>query len=182
MSKSKKLGVIKSIAILVIICLVTSGALAVVNSYTAPVIQAASEERENQARQSVMPDATDFEQLDVKDLPDGVVSVYQGKDSSGKTAGYVFTVEGKGFGGTISVMCAIDNDGTILNCSTLDVSGETATLGGKTANPEYTDQYQGKDKSLDGVNAISGATITSTAYRGCVEKAFAAYELVKEAA
>ena len=111
-----------------------------------------------------------------------MVSVYQGKDSSGATAGYVFTVEGKGFGGTISVMCAIDNDGTILNCSTLDVSGETATLGGKTANPEYTDQYQGKDKSLDGVNAISGATITSTAYRGCVEKAFAAYELVKEAA
>ena len=51
MSKSKKLGVIKSIAILVIICLVTSGALAVVNSYTSPVIQAAAEERENQARQ-----------------------------------------------------------------------------------------------------------------------------------
>ena len=114
MSKSKKLGVIKSIVILVVICLVTSGALAVVNSYTSPVIQAASEERENQARQSVMPDATDFEQLDVKDLPDGVVSVYQGKDSSGATAGYVFTVEGKGFGGTISVMCAIDNDGTIF--------------------------------------------------------------------
>ena len=69
-----------------------------------------------------------------------------------------------------------------LNCSTLDVSGETATLGGRTANPEYTDQYKGQDKSLSGVNAISGATITSTAYRGCVEKAFAAYELVKEAA
>ena len=103
MSKSKKLGVIKSIAILVIICLVTSGALAVVNSYPSPVIQAAAEERENQARQSVMPDATDFEQLDVKNLPDGVVSVYQGKDSSGATAGYVFTVEGKGFGGTIQV-------------------------------------------------------------------------------
>ena len=85
MSKSKKLGVIKSIAILVIICLVTSGALAVVNSYTSPVIQAAAEERENQARQSVMPDATDFEQLDVKNLPDGVVCMcnysYQHEDS-----------------------------------------------------------------------------------------------------
>ena len=181
MSKSKKFSVIKSIAILVIICLVTSGALAVVNSYTAPVIQSAAEERENQARQAVMPDATDFEQVDASDLPEGVVSVYQGKDDSGATTGYVFTVNGKGFGGTISVMCAIGNDGTILNCSTLDVSGETATLGGKTANPEYTDQYQGKDQSLDGVNAISGATITSTAYRGCVERAFAAYELVKEA-
>ena len=149
MSKSKKLGVIKSIAILVIICLVTSGALAVVNSYTAPVIQAASEERENQARQSVMPDATDFEQLNVKDLPDGVVSVYQGKDSSGKTAGYVFTVEGKGFGGTISVMCAIDNDGTILNCSTLDVSGETA-------NPGRQDCKSGIHRPVPGQGQVLG--------------------------
>ena len=65
--------------------------------------------------------------------------------------------------------------------STLDVSSETKTLGGKTANLEYTDQYTGQDASLAGVNAISGATITSTAYRGCVETAFESYELVKEA-
>lgn len=149
MSKSKKLGVIKSIAILVIICLVTSGALAVVNSYTSPVIQAAAEERENQARQSVMPDATDFEQLDVKNLPDGVVSVYQGKDSSGATAGYVFTVEGKGFGGTISVMCAIDNDRHHLNCSTLDVSGEIRHPGGQ-------DRKSGIHRPVPGQGQILG--------------------------
>ncbi|MFQ8767254.1 MAG: hypothetical protein ACLR8U_12670 [Oscillospiraceae bacterium] len=29
---------------------------------------------------------------------------------------------------------------------------------------------------------MSGATITSTAYKGCVQTAFAAYETVKEAA
>ena len=63
----------------------------------------------------------------------------------------------------------------------IDVSSETKTLGGKTANPEYTDQYTGQDASLAGVNAISGATITSTAYRGCVETAFAAFETIKEA-
>ena len=55
------------------------------------------------------------------------------------------------------------------------------TLGGQTANKSYTGQYTGQDASLSGVNAISGATITSTAYRGCVETAFEAYELVKEA-
>ena len=110
-----------------------------------------------------------------------MVSGYRGVDGAGKTAGYVFTVEGKGFDGTISVMCAIGTDGNIINCSTLDVSSETKTLGGQTANPEYTDQYIGQSSALDGVDSISGATITSTAYKGCVETAFAAYELVKEA-
>ena len=55
------------------------------------------------------------------------------------------------------------------------------TLGGQTANESYTGQYAGQDASLSGVSAISGATITSTAYRGCVETAFEAFELVKEA-
>ena len=36
-------------------------------------------------------------------------------------------------------------------------------------------------QNRDVTNAISHATITSTAYRGCVETAFEAYELVKEA-
>lgn len=178
---SKKADVIKSIVVLAVICLVISGALAIVNSFTAPVIENAAAERENQARQAVMPDAASFEPLEQADFPEGVVSGYQGLDSASKTVGYVFTVEGKGFDGTISVMCAIGTDGNILKCSTLDVSSETKTLGGKTANPEYTDQYIGQNSSLDGVDSISGATITSTAYKGCVEKAFAAYELVKEA-
>ena len=178
---SKKADVIKSIVVLAVICLVISGALAIVNSFTAPVIENAAAERENQARQAVMPEAASFEPLKQADFPEGVVSGYQGLDSASETVGYVFTVEGKGFDGTISVMCAIGTDGNIIKCSTLDVSSETKTLGGKTANPEYTDQYIGQNSSLDGVDSISGATITSTAYKGCVEKAFAAYELVKEA-
>ena len=180
MSK-KTVDVIKSIVVLAVICLVISGALAVVNSFTAPVIETAAAERENQARQSVLPEAASFEKLEQAPLPEGVVSGYQGVDSAGQTAGYVFTVEGKGFDGIISVMCAIGTDGNIIKCSTLDVSSETKTLGGKTANPDYTDQYTGQDSSLEGVDSISGATITSTAYKGCVEQAFAAYELVKEA-
>ena len=67
-------------------------------------------------------------------------------------------------------------------CQTLDVSSETKTLGGQTANESYYGQYEGQDSSLSGVQAISGATITSTAYKGCVQTAFAAYETVKEAA
>ena len=145
--KEKK-DIVKSIVVLFVICLVVSAALAVVNSFTAPVSAANATERENAARRAVIPDAADFKTVDLA-LPDGVVSAYEGVDAGGETLGYVFTVEGKGFDGTISVMCAIGTDGKILRVNTLDVSSETKTLGGKTANPEYTDQYTGNSGDND---------------------------------
>ena len=156
----------KSIVVLVVICLLTSAALAVVNHFTAPVSKANAEARAEQARLDAVPE---------------VVSAYLALDEAGSPMSYLFTVEGKGFGGTIQVMCVIGTDGLIRACRTMDVSSETTTLGGQTANESYTGQYTGQDASLSGVNAISGATIASTAYRGCVETAFEAYELVKEA-
>ena len=128
----------KSIVVLVVICLLTSAALAVVNHFTAPVSAANAAAREQQARLDAVPEAASFEPIDLA-LPDGVVGAYTALDASGAPISYLFTVEGKGFGGTIQVLCVI------------------------------------------GVSAISGATITSTAYRGCVETAFEAFELVKEA-
>ena len=127
-----------------------------------------------------VPDAADFAPIEAA-LPDGVVSAYAALDAAGAPTSYLFTVEGKGFGGTIQVLCVIGMDGRIRTCRTMDVSSETTTLGGQTANESYTGQYAGQDASLSGVSAISGATITSTAYRGCVETAFEAFELVKEA-
>ena len=164
---SEKQGIIKAVVVLVVICFVISGALAVVNSFTAPVSKANAEARETAARQG---------------LPENVLSAYVGKASDGSVAGYVITASGKGFGGTIQVMVAISPEGTILRCKTLDVSSETKTLGGQTANESYYGQYEGQDSTLSGVNAISGATITSTAYESCVKAAFEAYETCKEAA
>lgn len=170
----------KSIVVLVVICLLTSAALAVVNHFTAPVSAANAAAREQQARLDAVPEAASFEPIELA-LPDGVVGAYTALDASGTPLSYLFTVEGKGFGGTIQVLCVIGSDGLIRTCRTMDVSSETTTLGGQTASESYTDQYTGQDASLSGVSAISGATITSTAYRGCVETAFEAFELVKEA-
>ena len=173
---SEKQGIIKAVVVLVVICFVISGALAVVNSFTAPVSKANAEARETAARQELIPEAGDFEQV-TEGLPENVLSAYVGN-----VAGYVITASGKGFGGTIQVMVAISPEGTILRCKTLDVSSETKTLGGQTANESYYGQYEGQDSTLSGVNAISGATITSTAYESCVKAAFEAYETCKEAA
>lgn len=43
---SEKQGIIKAVVVLVVICFVISGALAVVNSFTAPVSKANAEARE----------------------------------------------------------------------------------------------------------------------------------------
>ena len=170
----------KSIIVLTVICLVISGALAVVNSFTAPVIAAGAIERENASRQEVLPEAEEFEEITSDVLPESITAAYKGFDASGNTVGYVFTAGNKGFDGTIVVMTAIDTEGKIVKVSTIDVTSETKTLGGQTANESYTSQYDGKDENLDGVDAISGATITSTAYKKCVLDSFEAYEAVKE--
>ena len=170
----------KSIVVLVVICLLTSAALAVVNHFTAPVSKANAEARAEQARLDAVPDAASFAPVEAV-LPEEVVSAYTALDASGSPMSYLFTVEGKGFGGTIQVLCVIGTDGLIRTCRTMDVSSETTTLGGQTASERYTGQYTGQDASLSGVSAISHATITSNAYRGCVETAFEAYAIVKGA-
>ena len=96
---SEKQGIIKAVVVLVVICLVISGALAVVNSFTAPVSAANAEARETAARQELIPEAGSFEQV-TDGLPENVLSAYVGKAADGSVAGYVITTSGKGFGGT----------------------------------------------------------------------------------
>lgn len=174
----KNLGV-KSIVVLAIICLVTSGALAVVNSFTAPVIETAAQAREDASRRAVLPEAATFEAVTSDALPETITAAYEGLDEAGKPVGYVFTAKGRGFDGDITVMAAIEPGGTILHVATIDVTSETKTLGGQTASESYISQYAGQDASLAGVDAISGATITSEAYEGCILDCFAAFDAVK---
>lgn len=116
----------KSIVVLVVICLLTSAALAVVNHFTAPVSKANAEARAEQARLDAVPDAASFQLVETT-LPEEVVSAYLALDEAGSPMSYLFTVEGKGFGGTIQVMCVIGTDGLIRACRTMDVSSETTT-------------------------------------------------------
>ena len=174
--------IIRSVAVLTLICIVISGALAVVNGFTAPVSAANAAIREDEARRLIIPDAVSFEKLENDEFSENIIAAYAGIGENGEISGYVFTVTGTGFGGRISVICGIDAEGRLIRTQALDIFGETKTLGGKVVNPEYADQYIGKDSGLSGVNAISGATITSDAYRRCVEEAFAAFERIGEVA
>jgi electron transport complex protein RnfG len=169
----KRNGAAKSIIVLTAICLVISAVLAVVNDVTSPVIAQAAAERAEEARREVLPEAESFELISVEGIPASVTEVYKATNE----VGYIFMLTAKGYGGDMNLICAIGNDGRIVACKTLSHS-ETAGLGSKTAGDEYRSQYIGQDSTLSGVSAVSGATISSTAYYNAVKDAFAAFELV----
>lgn len=172
-----KNDIIKPIAVLVCICLAVTALLAYINSVTAPIIKAADEKAAAQARSEVLKEADSFKLLSVKKLPECVDEVYKAENGSG----FVFMLTVKGYGGDMNLICGIKSDGTIEQSKTLSHS-ETSGLGSKTAEDPYRKQYFGKtENTLDEVDAISGATISSTAYKKAITDAFKAYDMVKEA-
>ena len=169
--------IIKPVLVLVCICLVVTALLAYINSVTSPIIAKAEQEKTEQAMSEVLAEADGFEKLEIENLPDRVTEVYTATNGSG----YVFMLTTKGYGGDMKLICGMKADGTIEQCKTLS-HAETSGLGSKTAEDPYRNQYCGKSAdTLSEVDAITGATISSTAYKNAIEDAFKAYDMVKEA-
>lgn len=165
------------IVVLTVICLVVSAALAFTNDKTAPIIEETARKTAEQARIEMLPEADSFTELKAADLPASVTEAY----SADNGAGFVFMLKTKGYGGVISLICGMDADGVITDCKVLDHS-ETKGLGSKITGDGFRDQFKGADSTLDGVEIITGASISSGAYINAIKDAFAAYEIVKEVA
>ena len=111
------------------------------------------------------------------------------KDASGNELGYVFGVTThEGYGGDISMSMGVSNDGTFLGYEILSIS-ETAGLGMNADTDEFKNQYANKNvsrfsytktgKSADyEIDAISGATITTSAVTNAVNAALACFERI----
>ena len=169
--------IIKPVLVLVSICLVVTALLAYINSVTSPIIAKAEEEKTRQAMTEVLSEADSFEKLEIENLPERVTEAY----SATNGAGYVFMLTTKGYGGDMKLICGMDADGVIEQCKTL-LHAETSGLGSKTAEDPYRNQYCGKSaETLGEVDAITGATISSNAYKNAIEDAFKAYDIVTEA-
>lgn len=155
--------------VLTVICVVISAVLAFTYNTTKPIIEAAAQREADLARMEVLPKADRFEEVKVSGLS-GLLNAYRATNG----AGYVFTSFAKGYGGPLHVMTGITTEGIIVKVKLMD-NNETPGLGSKTGDADYTSQYEGKDSDLDGISAISGATISSTAFRTAVSIAFEAY-------
>lgn len=178
--------IVKPIAVLASICLVVTALLAFVNSVTSPIIQKAAEEKAAAARSEVLGEANgEFDTLSDEDmeklgLPAEITEVSKAKNGSGA----VISVTVKGYGGDIKLMLGIKSDGSIEKIYTLEHS-ETSGIGSRVVDNKsgYSDNYIGKtEDSYSEVDAISGATISSKAYKKAISIAYEGFDIVKEAA
>ena len=175
---------------LLIISAVAALLLALTNSVTASTIAQRNDQANAEARKLVLESAQDFEQVkDAKtDNSKGVEvsEIYEAKDASGNTVGYTLKVLPSGYGGTIELMVGIDSAKGQVSGINVVSNSETAGLGAKSTDPEFSDQYKGKPleelsvlkNGTPGdteIKAISGATITSTAVTNGVDAAIEVY-------
>lgn len=177
-----------------IICIIVSGLLAIVNEITSPIISANEKKNFDQSMSEVLK-CERFEEATNGYTPSesGVElsSIYVGKNGE-KTAGYVATaVCHEGYGGDITVMVGIDKtDGGKPKVKTVKIMSmsETAGLGAKASEPDFTNRYtglsegigveknNGGDAANNTISAISGATVTSKAVTKAVNCALGAAE------
>ena len=165
---------ITPILVLTVICLAVSGALALMNRVTGPIIEAAAADRAEEAMRAIIPDATGFEQIDTDGLPATVEEAYVTENS----VGYIFIAVVNGYGGEIRVICGMDMEGRLISASTLQHS-ETKGIGTILEDASFLGRFEGKDSRLDGVSTVTGATISTSAFINAVKDVFAAFETVR---
>lgn len=160
--------------------------LAVTNSVTAPKIEQLQIETANKTKAQVLSVATSFSEEKTVDLNGATYTYYEGYNDSKNIVGYVFTTSAKGYGGDISTMVGVKNDGTVSGVDFLSIS-ETAGLGMNADSDDFKSQFVGKSGVI-GVNkntstdteiqALTGATITSKAVTNTVNIALELFEEV----
>ncbi|UCF16592.1 MAG: FMN-binding protein [Phycisphaerales bacterium] len=154
--------------------------LALAQTTLGPKIEKQEQLRMNQFMQELVFDANSFdliaENLILLSHKGKIlnITVYQASSEDGRTAGYAFTAQGPGWGGTIKLVIAVDNlFERILGFQVL-ASNETPNLGDKIKGDEFRSQFSGAkaevlelnkvgDRSIidNRIVAITGATYSS---------------------
>lgn len=187
--------IIKNTLMLTAITLVAGLLLGLVYEITSAPILTAQEEAKQKAYKAVLSEADSFEEY--KDFNSGeaaevlaeegytgeeIIGVAVASNKSGDDIGYVVTsVSHDGYGGDIEVSVGIQKDGTVEGIEMLSIT-ETAGLGMKAADAEFKDQFKNKkvekfsytktgEKGEDKIDALSGATITTSAVTNAVDVA-----------
>lgn len=193
----KQGGFMKDALILFAITLIAGVCLGGVYGITKEPIEKANMAAKIEAYKTVFADAADFKASDsltddVKASSDVWAGLSYGNvlvddaveavDGSGNVIGYVVSSTSKdGFGGAISISVGITTDGLVNGIEFLTIT-ETAGLGDNAQKPEFKGLFAGKQvesftvtktgASADNeIDAISGATITSSAVTNAVNAA-----------
>lgn len=169
---------IKPLLVLTAVCLFFSAALAIVNSYTEPVIAEAAQQRAVDAMRSILPEATGFVQIEHK-YPEDTNGTVREAYRAENDVGYVFIAAANGYDGEIRIICAMDNDGRIISVKTLSHT-ETVGIGTVIEDESFLSQFDGKDMYLEGVDTVTGATISTKAFISALDGVLNVYNIIME--
>lgn len=172
--------IIMPTAVLATICIVVTLALSSTNMLTENKIATLAEQTQNEAMSKLI--EADEYTIQTASLSSGEID-YNIAVKDGETIGYIFVVDTKGYGGTVSVMTAVNTDGAIAAVEILDASNETPGLGQNVTKQDFFTQFtnltdnitviKGGTASADNneINAVTGATISSKAVTNAVNEA-----------
>ncbi|MDR3165183.1 MAG: RnfABCDGE type electron transport complex subunit G [Synergistaceae bacterium] len=156
------------------ITVITGLILGVVHDITLEPIRLTQERLKAEALKGALPDAEEFRIVQKTEDADDIIKDIQEALSGGKVLGYCITVTPRGYGGTIELVAGIKNDGQLEAIRILNQS-ETPGLGAKSVLPDFYEQFKNSDRitvvktkpeAPGEIQAISGATITSSAVAG----------------
>ena len=156
---------VKPVVVLSVIALIVSLLLALVNSFTAPIIEENLKAATLAAYVDVMPTVSSASDLDeVTDFStENVTGVVKATDGS-----IAIKAEEKGFdGGILSVIMGFDTNGTVTGIW-VDASTQTKGIGSNVSTDDFLAQFNGMDGTKNIVmnqdfDAYSVSTISSTA-------------------
>lgn len=166
---------------LFLICLVAALLLGLTNQVTAPKIAEIEEQTKQEAMKVVFPDADSFSE----DKEANGCTYAEALDADKNVIGYAVTAVGKGgYSGDISLMVGLDNDGKVTATTVLS-QDETPSVGGKKViqSESFFAQFLGLNENASigagNVDAVSGATKTSTGVADAVNNALLCYAEMK---
>ncbi len=178
--------------ILALICGICVFLLAGTYSLTRGEIEKQEEASAQERKLTIFPDADSFEDLEysaeikselqAKGIEPDEVFVAKAKD--GSVLGYIFVTSGFGYAGNIETTTGIGADGKIVMVIATAAS-DTPKLGKEVEGRPFLDGFTGLGTDSEivlnqDVDAVSGATISSRAATGCINRAREAYQFFKE--
>lgn len=164
--------------ILSLICAVSSGLLASVNSLTQPKIISQAQIAERTTLVKLFPEAKNFAPI----KSEQEILYYKIYSKDNKLIGLAFKAQAKGYSSTIETMVGMTTEGRISNIQILS-HNETPGLGNRITELSFIDKFTNRSQEeLGKVEAITGATISSKAVIDSVRiKAEGIKELIKNA-
>ena len=173
--------IVKLALVLFLVCAVTAGILGVVNNLTWERIDYLKHQKEYDAYALLVPSESGYEEVEFdRDAFPSVSSIVRSNDGNGHIVMSTFS----GAQGSITMACGVDTD---LKCTGISIieHSETSGLGAVAASTSddgvaFRAQFvgQGADIALSkaggSIDALAGATITSTAVTNATATSIAA--------